>query len=156
MGVSKLVLDPPLPDLPSWGAPQPLWWLLLVSGMLLWLWWWRRTLAERRTAAAWRALIEAFLKASRQGQSSEAKALATTLKRTLLCYWPRSEVASLRIDQALQLLCQYCAIEHFQHSQAWLVGACYRGETIVASPSVAGEFVAIAAAMQSLGRPSDD
>ncbi len=156
MATSALVLDPPLPDLPSWGAPQPLWWLLLAVGLLLWLQWRRRTLAEQRANAAWQALIDAFLVASRDGQSSEAQALAYQLKGTLLCYWPRSEVAGLRADQSLALLCQYCGVEHFQHSQAWLASVCYRGEIIAVSTAVAGELTTIAAAMQTAGRPRGD
>lgn len=156
MATSALVLDPPLPDLPSWGAPQPLWWLLLALGLLLWLQWRRRTLAEQRANAAWQALIDAFLVASRGEQFSEAQNLAYQLKRTLLCYWPRSEVAGLRADQSLALLCQYCGVDHYQHSQTWLEASCYRGDTSAASSMLAGELAAIAAAMQTVGRPRGD
>ena len=156
MAASSLVLDPPLPDLPSWGAPQPLWWLLLSVGLLLWLWWRRKTLAEQRANAAWQALIEALLKVLKEDRSSQAQALANQLKRTLLCYWPRSEVADLRIEQAIALLCRHCGVEHYHHSQVWLEGACYRGEMAALSTAVAEELRAIVAAMQTVGRPRGD
>jgi len=97
-----------LPDAVSWW-PLPLgWWLLLVllivSGVLV-VWWRRRQAAARVRAAAlleWQQLLEHF-----QQQRDELRlvqGLSILLRRVLLSYYPRAEVASLSGNAWLQYL----------------------------------------------------
>ena len=85
-----------LPEPLSWWPPAPGWWLLglllLLTPALLWLW--RRRLRVRRAALARLGAIESELAAGADPHTL-AMALSTLLRRVVLTYRPRADVAAL-------------------------------------------------------------
>lgn len=97
-----------LPEAISWWPPAPGWWLLLVLIMVvgLLMWWYRRRKSQARVRVAalaeWRALLDAFQQ--EQNEQHLVQGLSQLLRRVLLSYYPRTELASLKGEAWLAYL----------------------------------------------------
>jgi|GEM_PF-2290914 len=153
MVIEPLVVDPPLPSLPDWGVPQPLWWFLLLALILLLVGYYRHKLRLAAKNAPWYDLQQTLDTTARQPSRHQAKQLSLVLKRTLLHYLPRQHIASLTLPEAIELLCRHCHIDLGDGVQQWLVGACYREIDTPPATNVVDGLRRIVKAMQVVGPP---
>lgn len=127
MAANAWIVDPPLPALPSWGWPLPIWWVLLLALLVGALWWTRRQRRMAQYRQPWMALYAAVLTAAQQPDLRAAIEVAEHLKRVHLAYGERADVAGVRAGASLSRLCHRLDISPCEATQRWLEAACYRG-----------------------------
>ena len=146
MDANAWIVNPPLPSLPDWGWPLPIWWVLLLALIVGALWWMRRQRLMAQYRQPWMALYTAVLTASQRPDHRAALLLAEQLKRAQLAYGSRASVAALRVGDSLARFCQQCALPPCEAIQHWLEKACYQG-VIETTPGLEDELNHLATAL---------
>jgi hypothetical protein len=113
------IRDLHLPDAVGWWPPAPGWWLLfaLCAVGLAWLCWryleaWARGRPRRHALRRLESLLDAY-EADRDAARFGAE-VSALLRRTMLAYAPRSEVAGLTGEAWLEWLDKDLAIPQFR------------------------------------------